>query len=95
LFEEQIYPAAEPGILDLGSRKKRSPRAHFDQVAQREKELQSLRQALTQRVHRLLDGGSVWGYGGAQPIWRLEHAYLGASDPRKDGQARAFETIDA
>lgn len=51
---------------------------------------QSLRQALAQRGHRLLDGEPAWGYGGAQLIWRLEQGYLGASDPRKDGQAGGF-----
>ena len=56
---------------------------------------QSLRQALAQRGHRLLDGEPAWSYGGAQLIWRLEQGYLGASDPRKDGQAGGFEKSDA
>ncbi|KKL58109.1 hypothetical protein LCGC14_2228710, partial [marine sediment metagenome] len=29
-------------------------------------------------------------FGGAQLIYKLENGYLGASDPRKDGQAVGF-----
>jgi gamma-glutamyltranspeptidase / glutathione hydrolase len=51
----------------------------------------NLRRALRKRGHRLMEGEEpVWGYGGAQLIWRLERGYLGASDPRKDGQAAGF-----
>jgi gamma-glutamyltranspeptidase/glutathione hydrolase len=49
-----------------------------------------LRKALAARGHRIQDGQPAWGFGGAQLIQRLERGYLGASDPRKDGQAVGF-----
>lgn len=49
-----------------------------------------LKESLAARGHRIRDAQPIWGYGGAQMVWRLERGYLGASDPRKDGQAVGF-----
>jgi len=32
----------------------------------------------------------TFAFGGAQILWRTEHGYIAASDPRKDGQATGF-----
>jgi gamma-glutamyltranspeptidase/glutathione hydrolase len=45
---------------------------------------------LTRRGHQLVVKG-LESFGGAQIICRLDNGfYLGASDPRKDGQAVGF-----
>ncbi|MEE4607773.1 MAG: gamma-glutamyltransferase family protein [Desulfobacteraceae bacterium] len=49
-----------------------------------------LRELLAARGHRIHEEQPIWGYGGAQMAWCLERGYLGASDPRKDGQAVGF-----
>ncbi|MDQ3974704.1 MAG: gamma-glutamyltransferase, partial [Actinomycetota bacterium] len=45
---------------------------------------------LARRGHRVVPARGMGGFGGAQIVWRLEHGWLGASDPRKDGQAVGF-----
>jgi gamma-glutamyltranspeptidase / glutathione hydrolase len=45
---------------------------------------------LRQRGHDLLAVDDYNSFGSCQAIWRLENGYLGASDPRRDGQAAAF-----
>jgi gamma-glutamyltranspeptidase/glutathione hydrolase len=46
---------------------------------------------LKQRGHRIVRNENTdWGFGGAQMLYRLEHGYCGASEPRKDGQAVGF-----
>jgi gamma-glutamyltranspeptidase/glutathione hydrolase len=42
--------------------------------------------SLSQRGHSLSKASSLM-FGGAQLAFKLDHGYLGASDPRKDGQA--------
>jgi len=34
--------------------------------------------------------GSQLNFGGAQMIYKLDHGYIAASDPRRDGQAVGF-----
>lgn len=48
-------------------------------------------EALAARGHRLtaLEEGYM-DFGSCQAIWKLEGGYLGASDPRRDGQAAGF-----
>jgi gamma-glutamyltranspeptidase/glutathione hydrolase len=48
-----------------------------------------IRAELASRGHRILEPIPA-NMGGAQIITRLDHGYLGASDPRKDGQAVGF-----
>jgi gamma-glutamyltranspeptidase/glutathione hydrolase len=48
-----------------------------------------IRAELARRGHRLVDPVTA-NMGGAQMIVKLESGYLGASDPRKDGQAVGF-----
>ncbi|BBX55024.1 Putative gamma-glutamyltransferase YwrD [Mycobacterium shottsii] len=45
---------------------------------------------LRRRGHDLVTVEDYNEFGSCQAIWRLEHGYLAASDPRRDGQAAAF-----
>jgi gamma-glutamyltranspeptidase/glutathione hydrolase len=46
---------------------------------------------LARRGHRITDiGESYMDFGAGQFIYKLEHGYLAASDPRRDGQAVGF-----
>lgn len=45
---------------------------------------------LAARGHELVTVGDYSGFGSCQAIWRLDNGYLGASDPRRDGQAAGF-----
>jgi gamma-glutamyltranspeptidase/glutathione hydrolase len=49
----------------------------------------AVRNDLAKRGHRLVDDAPLQLFGGAQAIYQLPEGYLGASDPRKDGQAVA------
>jgi gamma-glutamyltranspeptidase/glutathione hydrolase len=47
--------------------------------------------ALAARGHRVsVDAAGSAFFGGAQVAWRADGAYVGASDPRRDGQAVGF-----
>jgi gamma-glutamyltranspeptidase/glutathione hydrolase len=46
----------------------------------------AVRRELARRGHRLVDDAPTVLFGGAQAIHRLAEGYVGASDPRKDGQ---------
>jgi gamma-glutamyltranspeptidase/glutathione hydrolase len=51
----------------------------------------SVREELTRRGHRIVTGEvTMFGFGGAQLIHKLEDGYCGASDHRKDGYAIGF-----
>ena len=46
---------------------------------------------LKRRGHRVIDlEAAMFGFGGAQLIWRLDDGYCAGSDHRKDGQAVGF-----
>ncbi len=45
---------------------------------------------LTGRGHRINTDREFWWFGGAQMIYKTMEGYIGASDPRKDGQAVGF-----
>jgi gamma-glutamyltranspeptidase/glutathione hydrolase len=45
---------------------------------------------LTARGHTIVQESPSGIFGGAQLIYKLEHGYIAASDPRKDGQAVGF-----
>jgi gamma-glutamyltranspeptidase/glutathione hydrolase len=45
---------------------------------------------LSRRGHRLVTVDDYNQFGACQAIVRLEDGYLGASDPRRDGQATGF-----
>ena len=45
---------------------------------------------LRSRGHRIVTVDDYNQFGSGQMIWRLEDGYLGASDPRRDGQASGF-----
>lgn len=45
---------------------------------------------LEKRGHMIHKGEPLWGYGGAQLIYKLSHGYCAGSDHRKDGQAVGF-----
>ncbi|MBS1691409.1 MAG: gamma-glutamyltransferase family protein [Actinobacteria bacterium] len=42
---------------------------------------------LRERGHQLVTVGDYNQFGSCQAIWRLDHGYVAASDPRRDGQA--------
>jgi len=44
---------------------------------------------LTKLGHQIYKG-HYFEFGGAQIIYKLDHGYLAASEPRKDGQAVGF-----
>ena len=46
-------------------------------------------ETLIQKGHNVSEGHFMQ-FGGSQLIYKLEDGYLGASDPRKDGQAVGF-----
>jgi gamma-glutamyltranspeptidase/glutathione hydrolase len=51
----------------------------------------AVKEELTRRGHRIVANElTMFGFGGAQLIHRLEDGYCGASDHRKDGQAVGF-----
>jgi gamma-glutamyltranspeptidase/glutathione hydrolase len=51
----------------------------------------SVREELTRRGHRIVSSEvTMFGFGGAQLIHRLDDGYCGASDHRKDGGAIGF-----
>jgi gamma-glutamyltranspeptidase / glutathione hydrolase len=45
---------------------------------------------LRRRGHDVIAVNDYNQFGSCQAIWRLPHGYLGASDPRRDGQAAGF-----
>ena len=45
---------------------------------------------LAYRCHDLVVVDDYNQFGSCQAIWRLPDGYLGASDPRRDGQAAGF-----
>ncbi len=45
---------------------------------------------LKRRGHRVVTIDDYNQFGSAQLIWKLEHGYFAASDPRRDGQAVGF-----
>lgn len=47
-------------------------------------------QQLNDRGHELVTVDDYSNFGSCQAIWRLDNGYLGASDPRRDGQAAGF-----
>ena len=60
------------------------------QVALEEGVGDRVRRDLAARGHEILDDTSMGGFGGGQAIARCGDAWLGASDPRKEGQAAGF-----
>jgi gamma-glutamyltranspeptidase / glutathione hydrolase len=52
---------------------------------------QSVRDELARRGHRIVSSDvPLFGFGGAQLIFRLDDGYCGASDHRKDGCAIGY-----
>ena len=47
-------------------------------------------EGLADRGHELVAVNDYASFGSCQAIWRLDDGYLGASDPRRDGQAVGF-----
>jgi len=47
-------------------------------------------EGLRERGHELVTVDDYSSFGSCQAIWRLEDGYLGASDPRRDGQAAGY-----
>jgi gamma-glutamyltranspeptidase/glutathione hydrolase len=45
---------------------------------------------LRSRGHEVVAGDAHDQFGCCQAIWRLDDGYLGASDPRRDGQCAGF-----
>lgn len=49
----------------------------------------TMREKLTEKGHHISEGHYL-NFGGAQIIYKLQNGYLGASEPRKDGQAVGY-----
>jgi len=50
----------------------------------------AVQEGLRKKGHTLTGSDPVWGYGGAQLIWKIDPGYCAASDHRKDGQAVGY-----